>query len=80
MNCKPHESCFVPDEYLEYGIDEFGPVSGEEDMMQEIYQNGPIACGIAVPEKLMDYKGGIFKDETGDKDIDHDISVVGFGV
>ena len=49
-------------------------------MMQEIYQRGPIACGIAVPDSLESYTGGIYEDTTGDLDIVHDISVVGFGV
>ena len=48
--------------------------------MQEIYQRGPIACGIAVPDALENYTSGIFHDKTGDMDIVHDISVVGFGV
>ena len=49
-------------------------------MMQEIYQRGPIACGVAVPESLEEYKGGIYEDKTGDQNIVHDISVVGWGV
>ena len=40
-NCKPGEACFIPDEYHVYGVDEFGHVSGEENMMQEIAQRGP---------------------------------------
>lgn len=79
INCAPHEDCFVPDEYYYYHVDQYGPVSGEQAMMQEIYQRGPIACGIAVPSALMNYTGGIFYDKTGEMDIDHDISVVGFG-
>ena len=35
-NCNPGEACFVPDQYLVYGVDEYGEVSGEENMMQEI--------------------------------------------
>jgi len=49
-------------------------------MKQEIYKNGPIACGIAVPDLLETYTGGVFCDETGDKEIVHDISIVGYGV
>lgn len=79
-NCNPGEACFVPDEYYIYHTDEYGNVSGEEAMMQEIYQRGPIACGIAVPESLEEYTGGIYEDTTGDMDIVHDISVVGYGV
>ena len=48
-------------------------------MMQEIYQRGPIACDIAVPESLEEYTGGIYCDDTGDMDIVHVVSVVGYG-
>jgi len=48
-------------------------------MMQEIYQRGPIACGVAVPDSLEEYTGGIYEDTTGDQEIVHDISVVGYG-
>ena len=63
-----------------YHTDEYGKVSGEDAMMQEIYQRGPIACGIAVPAALENYTSGIFEDTTGDKNIVHDISIVGYGV
>ena len=79
-NCMPGEPCFVPDSYLVYGTDEYGKVSGEKAMMQEIYQRGPIACGVAVPDALENYTSGIFEDTTGDMDIVHDISIVGYGV
>lgn len=79
-NCSPGEACVVPDKYLVYGVEEFGTVSGETNMMQEIAQRGPIACGIAVPQTLEDYTGGIYCDDTGDMEIVHDISVVGYGV
>jgi len=79
-NCMPGEPCFVPDKYKVYNTDEYGKVSGEAAMMQEIYQRGPIACGIAVPDALEDYTGGIFEDKTGDMNIVHDISIVGYGV
>lgn len=49
-------------------------------MMQEIYQRGPIACGIAVPDSFENYTGGIYEDTTGDLNIVHDISIVGYGV
>ena len=66
--------------YKVYGADEYGHVKGEQAMMQEIYQRGPIACGVAVPDALENYTSGIFIDKTNDTDIVHDISVVGFGV
>jgi cathepsin X len=48
-------------------------------MMNEIYQRGPITCAIAVTQELLNYTGGIFNDKTGRKDLDHDISVTGWG-
>ena len=79
--CDPDTyKCYTPDSYKIFHTDEYGKVSGEDKMMQEIYQRGPIACGIAVPDALENYTSGIFHDETGDTDIVHDISVIGFGV
>ena len=48
-------------------------------MMAEIYARGPIVCGVAVTDEFEAYTGGIFEDKTGAKDIDHAISVVGWG-
>ena len=79
-NCSPTDGCWNQDNYKVYHTDQYGKVSGEQAMMQEIYQRGPIACGIAVPDALENYTSGIFEDKTGDKNIVHDISVVGFGV
>lgn len=80
-NCAPDGTpCFIPDQYRVHQVNQFGRVSGEQAMMQEIYQRGPIACGIAVPDSFETYTGGIYEDKTGDMNIVHDISVVGFGV
>ena len=49
-------------------------------MMQEIYQRGPITAGIAVPQSLEDYTGGIYCDTTGDVQVVHAVSIVGYGV
>jgi cathepsin X len=79
-NCSPHEACFVPDEYPVFHTEQYGEVIGDQEMMNEIYQRGPIACGVAVPQSLEDYTGGIYCDDSGDVSIVHDISVVGYGV
>ena len=50
-------------------------VKGELAMMSEIYTRGPIACGIDAETNLHDYKGGIIYDRTGQKNIDHIISL-----
>lgn len=78
-NCMPGQGCFMPDSYYVFQTDEYGEVAGEDNMMQEIYQRGPIACGVADPDAFKKYTGGIFEDTTGDMEIVHDISVVGWG-
>ena len=80
LNCNPSGPCFVPDWYYVYKAQQYGEVKGEDDMLQEVFQRGPIACGVAVPDSLLNYTGGIYNDTTGNKDIDHVVSVVGFGV
>lgn len=47
--------------------------------MNEIHTNGPISCGIAANQALDDYEGGIFYDDTGFTDINHEVSIVGWG-
>jgi cathepsin X len=80
-NCDPKKPCFIPDQYATYTVEEYGGVYGEMAMMEEIYKNGPIACGIAAtPDFENNYKGGIYKDTSGAMQTDHDISIVGFGV
>jgi len=48
-------------------------------MMNEIHARGPITCGMAVTEEMKAYKGGVFVDKTGDTDLDHAVSIVGWG-
>ena len=80
-NCSPHKQCFIPDQYYIYQVGDYGSIEGEEAMKQHIYQNGPIACGIAVPQDFyLNYTGGVYQDTTGNKNIVHDISIVGYGV
>ena len=53
-------------------------VTGEKEMMAEIQQRGPIACGVDAGP-LHTYTGGILYDKTGAKSINHIISIVGWG-
>jgi len=80
QNCLPGAPCFPTPTYNQYGVSEYGSVDGEKNIMQEIYQRGPIACYIAANQALDDYTGGIFYDKTGFLDVDHVVSIVGWGV
>lgn len=48
-------------------------------MMNEIYQRGPISCGISATDELVNYTGGIFIDTSGVQDFNHEVSVLGWG-
>ena len=47
-------------------------------MMLNELQNGPIACSID-DTPLWNYTGGILHDTTGTKNLNHVISIVGYG-
>lgn len=78
-NCTPDKGCFAQDKYDKYFVSEFGTTLGEQQMMAEIYARGPIACSVAVTDEFEAYTGGIFDDKTNQTDVDHAISVVGWG-
>ena len=49
-------------------------------MKAEIFGRGPISCGIASTAKFVAYTGGIYEESLSSIQINHEISVVGFGV
>jgi cathepsin X len=70
------EDCVGLNHYPNATISEYGSITGKDAMMKEIFNRGPIACGIdAAP--IRDYETGIAKDESSSTD--HVISVVGWG-
>lgn len=78
--CMP-TGCWAIKDYKRWKVSEYGRVKGREAMMAEISARGPIACGIDVTPKFLNYTGGIFEDYIeGEPEIDHAISVAGYGV
>jgi len=78
-DCDGNNKCGVPDSYPIYTVSEFGYVQGEHEMMNEIYQRGPIVCAMDA-RGVLDYTGGIVNDTTGLETLNHAISIVGYGV
>ncbi|CAH0474720.1 unnamed protein product [Peronospora belbahrii] len=78
-NCLPSTGCFPQKTYDKYYVSEYGTTLGEQEMMAEIYARGPIACSVAVTDEFLEYSGGIFDDKTNATDVDHAISIVGWG-
>lgn len=62
-----------------YGISGYGIVVGEENIMKEIQENGPVPCGIATSDALKEYKSGILTDSSGLTKHDHFVMIYGFG-
>jgi len=79
-NCQPGKGCFAQQNYKKWHITQHGQVAGESSLMAELFARGPIACTIAVTAELEAYTGGIFKDGSGAKGLDHEIEVAGWGV
>jgi len=80
--CWPETGCYRPQHYHTYYVEEYGDVTGSDmelAMMTEIFNHGPISCGVAVTDELVAYTGGIFTDLTNFTAVNHDISVVGYG-
>jgi cathepsin X len=91
FDCSPVNICRTCDTFSNKGgqcspikyypnatISSFGAVRDSTNMMDEIYKNGPIACGINA-EVIVDYKSGILDVPNKPKFVNHIISVVGWG-
>ena len=68
--------CSAIAQYPHATISDHGSVSGADKMAEEIFTNGPIACGIDAA-KILNYQTGISTERGGG--VDHVISVVGWG-
>ena len=79
MNCATNGTCFAQETSLVYGVQEYGRLEGETNILNELL-NGPVACAIDATPAFHNYTGGIFNDTTGAKDYNHVISLVGWGV
>jgi len=82
-------TCFPLKSFVGYKVEEYGRVTGEKNMMKEIYERGPITCSYAATDEFVynytanaNANAGVFVDDTQyspDK-VDHDIEVVGWDV
>jgi len=72
----PSGFCAGLSRYPNATISDYGSISGQAAMMKEIYNRGPIACGIDA-EPILKYTDGIATEEGSM--VDHVISVVGWG-
>lgn len=59
-------------------ITDYGSISGKDAMMNEIVKNGPISCEID-DTYLLNYTRGILQQKVNSTNINHAVSVVGWG-
>ena len=74
------ENCWAVKNYKKYYASGYKSVSGATNMKKELATYGPIGCGISVTDKFEAYKGGIYEEFSIFPMINHEISVVGYGV
>jgi cathepsin X len=72
----PSGFCGAIKNYPNATISQYGSIEGADNMAKEIYQRGPISCGIDA-SPILKYTGGIVS-EQGEM-VDHVISIVGWG-
>lgn len=90
-NCDPDKGCYPmgtpvgENNFTRFYPDEFGRINNTltmknaEQMVAEIGLRGPIACALCVTPEFEAYSGGIFRDTTNCTELDHEISIAGYG-
>ena len=71
------EDCVGVNRYPNATVTDYGSIQGVDALKKEIFNRGPIACGVDAGP-ILNYTGGIVTDKSDS--IDHSISVVGWGV
>jgi len=75
------ENCSAVEPDVRYYVSEHYSVRGVEQMKTELYANGPISCGVHATDNWeKTYKGGIYSEHVRLPLINHEISVVGYGL
>jgi cathepsin X len=73
------ENCFAV-EYKKWYVSDYYHIRGADKMKTDIYTYGPISCGMDVTDNFEAYTGGIYSEKKAFPLINHEISIVGWGI
>lgn len=81
MNCDPSTGCYAVDTYPKITISEYGGVTGDENIMSEIYARGPVSAYLnAYCLEDPVYTGGVIMyDSCNTRTTNHAIQLNGWG-
>jgi len=72
------DGCYaVP--HKKYYVSEYYNIVGADQMKSDLATYGPISCGIQATDEFDQYKGGIYSQHLNSIEINHEISVIGYG-
>jgi len=75
------ENCYAVENYKKYYVSDHFNLRGADKMKAELYQNGPISCGMDVTDNFeYNYFGGIYSEVKKFPMLNHEISIVGWGL
>lgn len=80
MNCDPTNGCYAVTTYPKITISEFGSVTGDNNIMAEVFARGPVSAYINA-DCIETYTGGInMYDTCNTRTTNHAIQINGWGV
>jgi cathepsin X len=79
VNETGQEACWAVD-FKHYYVSDYYSFSGATKMKAELVKYGPISCGMDVTDKFETYAGGIYSEKKAFPLINHEISIVGYGL